>query len=139
VLVGTAAVGLIGSGVFITDPVSGFPPGSHDDQVGSGRTGQLHNVCAIPIFLGIPAAALLSARSFASKGDWSWACYSAGSGVLMATSFALFSAAFGQAPGLVAWGGLLQRISITAGFGWLTALSMRTRRTLSRGLGERPG
>jgi hypothetical protein len=43
----------------------------------------------------------------------------------MATTSALFAAAFGQAAGLVVWGGLLQRVSIATGFGWMSALSLR--------------
>jgi hypothetical protein len=50
----------------------------------------------------------------------------------MASTFVLFSAAFGQTPRLIAWGGLLQRVSIITGFKWLTALSLRARRMLKR-------
>jgi hypothetical protein len=68
-----------------------------------------------------------SARGFAKDGYRGWALYSDASALLMAVTFGLFSAAFGQARGLAAWGGLFQRASIVTGFGWLTALFVRAR------------
>lgn len=126
-LIAAAGAGLVGSGIFVTDPVSGFPPGQPTPARPS-RAGSLHGLSALPVFLGIPAAALLSARGSAKRRDRGWAWYSGASGALMATTFVLFAAAFGQAPRLVARGGLIQRISIATGFGWLTALFARARR-----------
>jgi hypothetical protein len=124
--------GLVGSGLFVTDPVAGFPPASRD-QNGAGRalpvaptrSGKLHNLCAIPIFAGIPIAALISATSAARSGQCRWASYSAGSALSMMSAFALFGAAFGGKPRLAGRGGVFHRISVTAGFGWLSALSLR--------------
>ena len=71
-LVAGVGLGLIGSGVFVTDPVGGFPAEPSDeerlqdaDAVGtaSTREGRLHNLSAIPIFAGIPVAALAGAAS----------------------------------------------------------------------------
>ena len=118
--------GLIGSGLFVTDPVAGYPPSPSDyDQgdrtrpVAPTREGTLHNLCAIPIFAGIPLAALICATSAARMTEYRWASYSAGAAVAMASATVLFGAAFGGAPRLAGHGGLLQRISITTGFGWL--------------------
>lgn len=127
-----AGAGLIGSGLFVTDPVAGYPP-SPDDHDGADRTvpvvpsraGTLHNLCAIPIFFGIPIAALASATSAARRGANRWASYSAGSAIAMIAATTLFGAAFGGAPRLAERGGLFQRVSITTGFGWLSALSLR--------------
>ena len=125
-LIAAAGVGLVGSGVFVADPVRGFPPGQMTPAQPS-RAGRLHGLSALPIFTGIPVAAQLSAQRFAKHHDRGWASYSGSSGALMAITFVLFAAAFGQAPRLAAWGGLLQRISIATGFGWLTALFIRAR------------
>jgi hypothetical protein len=99
--------GLVGSGLFVTDPVAGFPPSprEHDDaerrrSIAPTRTGRLHNLCAIPIFAGIPVAALICATSAARRGEYRWASYSAGSAIAMTTAFVLFGAAFGDAPRL---------------------------------------
>jgi hypothetical protein len=134
-LVFAAGVGLIGSGLFVTDPVAGFPPepapaGPLDAiaEAAPTRSGQLHNLCAIPIFVGLPMAALVGAGSAVGRREYRWAAYCAGSAIGMASGCALFGAAFGGVPMLVARGGLFQRISIAAGFGWLSALSFRALR-----------
>jgi len=133
-LVAAAGIGLIGSGVFVTDPMGGFPPvessedGSKDAALADTaptREGTLHNVCAIPIFAGIPVAGLASAVVAARRRDYGWATYSAASSLSMLCSFVLMGRAFGGVPRFVGKGGIFQRISITSGFGWLTALSLR--------------
>jgi Protein of unknown function (DUF998) len=124
--------GLIGSGLFVTDPAAGFPPspGDHDEaarttSVVPTREGRLHNLCAIPIFAGMPIAALTSTTLAVRRGEYRWASYSAGSAIAMTIAFVLFGASFGGAPRLAGRGGVMQRVSITTGFGWLSALSLR--------------
>jgi hypothetical protein len=125
--------GLVGSGLFVTDPVAGFPPSprEHDNpgrtpSIAPTRSGRLHTLCAIPVFAGIPVAGLICATSAARRGEYRWASYSTGSALAMTSAFVLFGAAFGGKPRLAGRGGVFQRISITAGFGWLSALSLRT-------------
>jgi uncharacterized protein DUF998 len=125
-LIAGAGAGLIGAALFDTDPVSGYPPGTPARPDPPSRTGTLHNLCGIPVFGGISAAALLAARSAAKSGAKGWAAYSAASGALMAASNIAAGAGFGQQPALVASAGWLQRVSIVAGFGWVTALSVTT-------------
>lgn len=128
-----AGAGLIGSGLFVTDPVAGFPPSAPnregvdgpEPRVRATRAGTLHNLSAIPIFIGIPVAALTCAVSAARTRRYRWAGYSAGSAMLMFGTSLLFGAAFDGAPGLAGRGGVFQRISITTGFGWIGALSLR--------------
>lgn len=134
-LLGAAGAGLVGSGVFVTDPVGGFPPAvpgenrSNEEAVAGvapSLEGSLHNLCAIPIFAGIPVAGLASALAAARRKDYGWACYSAASSLVMVGSFVLFGAAFGgRVPRLLGKGGIFQRMSVAAGFGWLSALSLR--------------
>jgi Protein of unknown function (DUF998) len=122
IMIGAAGIGLIGSGIFNTDPVSGYPPGTAAQPTPPTQTDVLHNLCAIPIFVGIPATALRSAGSAMRTGETAWAVYSYVTAAVMVGTAALFGQAFAQKPSLVASGGLLQRISITSGFAWLTAL-----------------
>ncbi len=140
-LVAGVGLGLIGSGMFVTDPVGGFPPGtpdhegSHDaDAAPTAPTlhGRLHNLFAIPIFAGIPIAGLASAATAVRGKDYRWACYSAGSSLVMVVGFLLFGRAFGGASRLAGMGGIFQRLSIASGFGWLTVLSLRARPSVSR-------
>jgi hypothetical protein len=135
-LVFAAGVGLIGSGAFVTDPVAGFPPerapaGALDAaaEVAQTRSGQLHNLCAIPIFVGVPVAALAGAGSAVRGREYRWAAFCAGTAIGMASACALFGAAFDGVPTLVPFGGVFQRMSIATGLGWLTALSFRALRS----------
>jgi Protein of unknown function (DUF998) len=127
ILVGAAAVGLLGSAAFVTDPISGYPPGTPDVPAGS-TVGRLHDLFAIPTFLGLPAAALVFARAAYGRGDRRWAAYSASSGLGMLAAFAGATAGFTQARLVVDRAGLLQRAAVITGFGWLTALAVRTLR-----------
>lgn len=132
VLIGAAGAGLVGSGVFVTDPVSGYPPGTPDLLPGySGPTAALHDAFAVPVFLGLPAAALVEA--YRSRADRGWARYSAATALVMAVTFVGAGAGFAQSPAVVRYGGLFQRACVTAGFGWLTALAVRTLRVRRRG------
>jgi hypothetical protein len=136
-----AGAALISSGLFVTDPVAGFPPPAHPPDGGSGapptpaqtREGQLHNLSAVPIFVGIPLAALVSGCSAACRREYHWAAYCTGSAFAMAGTTALFGAAFGGVDRLARRGGLFQRISIATGFGWLSVLSFRALRSAVRG------
>jgi len=98
----------------------------------STREGKLHNLCAVPIFAGLPVAGVASALDAARRRDYRWAGYSAGSSLLMVGSFLLFGASFGRVPRLAGKGGAFQRISIASGFGWLTVLSLRALSSLRR-------
>jgi hypothetical protein len=123
-LVGAAAAGLVGAGAFTTDPVSGYPPGTPDALPAySGTPAVLHDLLSVPTFLGLPAAAAVYARAFAHTGATGWAWYSAATATVVLANVVLASAAFSQAPALVANGGLFQRAAVAAGFSWLTALA----------------
>ena len=128
VLIGAAGAGLIGAAVFATDPVSGYPPGTPDALTRPTRAGIAHNLTAVPVFAGLPAAALASGWRSWRAGQRRFGLYSAATAVTMLSAMALAGAGFGQAPGLVNLGGLFQRASIITGFAWLTALSAQALR-----------
>ena len=98
-LIGAAGAGLIGSAVFTTDPVSGYPPGTPDALAHPTRTGIAHNLAAVPVFAGLPAAALASGWRSWRVGQHRFGLYSAGTAVTMLTTTALAGAGFGQSPG----------------------------------------
>lgn len=124
-LVGAHGVGLMGSGVFITDPVSGYPPGTPDrlDSWGSVHAA-LHDLFAVPTFLGLPVACFVLAWRFGRWGHRGWASYLVVSGVASAAGFVLTGMALNQVEALVAFGGLLQRVTITISWTWLTLLAV---------------
>jgi len=127
-LIGAAGAGLIGAAVFTTDPVSGYPPGTPDALTHPTRTGIAHNLAAVPVFIGLPAAALASGWRSWRAGQHRFGLYCIGTAVTMLTTMALAGAGFGQSPRLVNLGGLFQRASIITGFAWLTALSAQALR-----------
>jgi hypothetical protein len=118
---GATGIGLLGSAAFRTDPVSGYPPGTPAAPAQPTATGNLHTVAALPIFLGIPAAAAASAWQASRCGRPGWAAYSAATAVATLTGMGLAGQGFGQAPRFVNHAGLFQRAAIVAGFSWLTA------------------
>ena len=124
---GATGLGLLGSAVFRTDPVSGYPPGTPDAPAETTATGTMHTVAALPIFFGIPAAAFVCAWRFHRGGRPGWAAYSAATGASMLTTTGLAGAGFSQTPRLVNHAGLFQRAAIVTGFSWLTALAIRAR------------
>jgi Protein of unknown function (DUF998) len=126
-LVGLVGIGLIGAGLFVTDPISGYPPGTPGLPPQRSVAGVLHDLFGTPVFLGLPAACFVLGRRFAQWGERGWAVYSAGTGLLFAAGFVVTSIAFGQNERLVAYGGLLQRATLTTGWLWLTLLALRLR------------
>ncbi len=126
--IGAAGAGLIGSAVFTTDPVSGYPPGTPDALIRPSRAGTAHNLAAVPVFFGLPAAALACGWRSWQAGQRGFGLYSTGTAVTMLATMALAAAGFGQSPRLVNLGGLFQRASIITGFGWVTALSAQALR-----------
>ena len=131
-LVAAAAVGLFVSAAAETDPVSGYPPGSAARPVTPSRHGIVHDLGAIPVFLGIPVASLLSAARAYRLGNHRWAAWSTAAGGSALIALGLSAGAFDQRPSLVRHGGLFQRAAIVSCLGWLTTFSARMLRRSTR-------
>lgn len=126
VLVAAAGAGLIGSAAFRTDPVGGYPPGTPDMPAKFSRAGSAHNLAAVPVFFGLPAAAAgYGWRSWRAGQAPGFAICCAATAVIMPVTMVLAGAGFGQSSRLGSYGGLFQRASIITVFAWLTALSAR--------------
>jgi Protein of unknown function (DUF998) len=124
-LVAAHGIGLLGAGIFITDPVSGYPPGTPDHLPGYGSaSAALHDLFSIGTFVGLPLACLVLARRFAAWDRRGWAAYSTATGIAFAVGTVLTGLAFNQAEPLVELGGLLQRTTVTLGWTWLTLLAI---------------
>ncbi|MDC0772411.1 DUF998 domain-containing protein [Streptomyces sp. HD] len=124
-LIGVWAVGLVGAGIFRTDPVRGYPPGTPDRLERHTIAGTLHDLLSLLAFLALAVACFL----LALPGSPGWAVYSIASGVLFATTMVLAGAAFDQSQRLADLGGLIQRTAITIGWTWLTLLAIRALHT----------
>ena len=124
ILVALVGLGLIGAGIFATDPINGYPPGS---PVPSPRTmhGVLHDLCSTPVFLALPVACLVMARRLGRWGARRWRVYSIITALLCWTLFVLAGVGFdGAVASFVPIGGLWQRLCLIVGFGWLAALAI---------------
>nr|MDT0662731.1 DUF998 domain-containing protein [Micromonospora sp. DSM 115978] len=119
ILIGTYGLGLIASGFFVTDPVSGYPPGA----AGDSWHGTLHDLAAIVVFGALPLGCLVLARRFAGRrGERRWAVYS----VLTALAVPALLAGItvdGQA-------GLFQRATIAVGWAWVALVALHVRAEL---------
>ncbi|MEU4829585.1 DUF998 domain-containing protein [Streptosporangium sp. NPDC023615] len=137
-LIGASAIGLIGAGVFRTDPVGGYPPGTPAHGVSTWQ-GRLHDVpFSLLFFAALAAACFVFARRFAGWGEPGWAVCSAVCGLVFIVLFVLAGMGFSGEENLVALGGLLQRISITVGLCWAGLLAVHLMRTLPGSVPARP-
>jgi hypothetical protein len=120
-------MGLMGAGIFVTDPLNGYPAGTPILPTERTAHGILHDLFGIPFFLGLPIACLVFARFFARQGESNWAWYSRLSGIGMFAVFFVARLGFRLLPtypALAADFGLLQRITVTIGLAWLTLLAV---------------
>jgi hypothetical protein len=124
ILIGIIAICLIGAGLFTSDPLNGYPPGTPLMSMERSLSGFIHDSFGAPVFLGLPIACFMFGRRFSKQGRRDWSIYSVLSGIVMMTFFVLADAGFFQVPILVDVAGLLQRISITAGWMWISLLAI---------------
>lgn len=126
-LVGLLGIGLIGSGIFVTDPLNGYPLGTPIIPTERTTHGILHDLFGISVFLGVPINTFVFARFFSRQGERAWEWYSRLSGIGMLVVLFLSRLGFRLLPtypDLAANFGLLQRIMVTIGFAWLTLLAV---------------
>lgn len=125
-LIGVAGVALVGSGIWVTDEVAGGPSASMGPEgARPTRAGWLHNLSALPIFVGLPVAALASGIAAARSHAWRWSSASLAAAVLMPAWFVCFGASYAAASAVAGKGGIFQRLSIVTGFGWVGATCLR--------------
>jgi Protein of unknown function (DUF998) len=129
-LLGAAGLGLIGAGIFATDPVNGYPPGVPDRAEHRTRTGVVHELCAVPVMLGIPVAAAVTGVRSAARDERRWAGYSLASALASLVAFLVAGAGFGADTRFAGRAGHFQRAGIITAFGWISMLAMRARRRL---------
>jgi hypothetical protein len=125
-LVGLYGLGLIGAGLFVADPMNGFPSGLPAGAYGEvSLHGLLHIVFGGVGFLGLIAACFVFARRFAAQGEGGWAAFSTVTGVLY------FAAFFGIAGGSQQGGAVLTlvvlafTVAVVLAWAWLSAVAVR--------------
>lgn len=113
-LLGLYGIGLICAGVFVADPVAGFPPGT--TQATISWHGTLHLLSAAVAFFALAAACFVLARLDGSG----WARYSRLTGVLFLLGFLGGVGASAYPAGVLAlWAAVL------LGWAWILVLAVR--------------
>jgi Protein of unknown function (DUF998) len=122
------SIGLIGAGLFTTDPVAGYPPGVTVRSEYS-TNGALHDLFSVPAFIAVGLAIGLSfSRWFMRRRAAMWAAYSAASGVIILGAFFAAATAFSSPTVLTPYGGALQRVTAVTIWAWFTAICIYLRR-----------
>ena len=134
ILIGLVGLGLMGAGVFTSDPINGYPPGT---PIPAPRTtsGILHDQFSTPVFTALPAACLVMARRFGRQGSRGWRGYSIATAVASWICFILAAFGFNRIGPFVPTGGLWQRLCLIISFAWLVGLAwtqLRARQPISR-------
>jgi hypothetical membrane protein len=121
ILLGIFGLCLVGAGLFVTDPLLGYPPGAPTTP---SLHGALHEFLSLIAFIALPAACLVLARRFAGDPAWSgWAVFSSLTAILVVVFFIAADIAANAGPSAPA--GLLQRISIIVGWGWIALVALQ--------------
>jgi hypothetical membrane protein len=124
-LLGLAGLGLVGAGLFSTDPVFGYPADAPLRLEQYTAPGHLHNIFSLLFFVGVPGACLVEARRHAGAGGRAWSAYSLLSAAVMLATFVLAGVGFNQDPRLVRRAGVLQRLSVASGLVWVMLRALR--------------
>lgn len=124
ILLGIFGLCLIGAGVFVTDPLLGYPPGAPETLTPQGK---IHMLISLIAFAALIAACFVLARRFAGDPGWrGWAYYSIVTGILVLVFF--IGADVAASPDPNAPSGLIQRLSITTGWVWISLIAVRLMR-----------
>lgn len=129
-LIGLFGLGLIVAGVFVTDPGAGYPPGAPSDGHPQTWHGWVHGINGFLLFnIVLPAACFVVARRFASEPrSRRWATYSRVTGwlILVISIPGTIAVPIAQKyAGFPLVDGLIQRVLIIVGFGWVALTCWR--------------
>lgn len=127
-LLGLFGLLLIIAGLFVTDPSLGYyPPGT--SSATQTLHGTIHGTNAPLVFGALTIAIFVLTRRFASDPAWrGWALYSLITGIICIVTFiAGLAVAVLDEKGILSQSpaGLLERVSIIAGWGWIAMLALR--------------
>jgi hypothetical protein len=119
ILLGICGLTFIGAGIFVTDPVLGYPPGASSATTVPGI---IHNLFGQLQFISLMAACFVLARhDAAAPARRGWAWYSVATGLLVAASDVFFFLTYE----LGGPAGLIERIGIIGGCIWIAVLAFQ--------------
>ena len=119
-LLGIYGLGYIGAGLFVPDPMNGFPPGTPNGMPSSvSWHSWMHLVSGSLAFLALIAACFVFARRFAGQGQRGWMAYSIVTGILVLAAVVGISSGSQQAAVIIAF-----FVSGVLGLAWIAGLSL---------------
>jgi hypothetical membrane protein len=118
-LIGLYGLGLIAAGIFVPDPLNGFPPGMAESTTISWHA-LLHFVSGAIGFLGLIVACFVFARRFRDQGQAGWATYSLLTGVLFLGAFIGIASGARVAALVIAF-----YIAVIIGWAWISVICAR--------------
>jgi hypothetical protein len=120
-LLGIYGLGWIGAGVFVADPMNGFPSGTPNGfPVSASWNSWMHLASGSVGFLAFIAACVVFARRFAGLGQRGWLAYSTVTAILVLAAIAGISSGSQQPAIIIAFfiAGILS-------LAWISVLSLR--------------
>lgn len=123
ILLAVYGIGLIGAGIFVADPMNGFPPGTSGNTI--TISGIMHLISGSIGFIGLIAACFVFARRFYKNKEKQWGNFSLVTGIIF------FLAFFGIASGSQPRSPILTPVTlgfwvaVIISFTWLTMLSLK--------------
>ncbi len=124
-LIGVYGVGLIGAGIFVADPMNGFPPGTPVGATAISWHGILHLLSGAVGFLGLIGACFVFARRFAALGQRGWAAYSIATGVIFFAAFFGIATGSQQGGATLAFVTIAFTVAVVLGWAWVSAMAAR--------------
>jgi hypothetical protein len=129
-LIGIYGLGVLGGGVFVTDPALGFPPGTPDTYPQTiSWHGLLHFIFGQIGFLAVIAASFVYARYYATNQLRGWAMFSTLIGTIFLFAIIATIATTGGDGSI--WALLALYVAVALAWIWLTALSYHMRSELA--------
>ena len=120
ILLGIYGIGLIGAGIFVADPMNGFPAGA---PAGRPETISLHGILHIVFagigFIALVAACFVMARRYAAEHRTSRTWFSIVTGVAFMAAFAGVASGSGSAAVVIAFW-----VALVIAWTWIATLSI---------------
>jgi hypothetical protein len=118
-LIGVYGVGLIGAGIFIADPMDGFPPGTPQGPPASpSMHGLLHFIAGGLGFFALIAACFVLARRFAVLRQPTWSAFSVATGVIFFAAFGGIASGSKQPWIIIAF-----TLAVVLAWAWISAIA----------------
>ena len=129
-LIGLLGVSSVAAGMFTSDPINGYPPGTPLLPMQTTE-GMLHGLSGLPVILAWPIACVLVGRRFWKLGQRGWAIYSVVNAIAMVVTAGLAGLGLSQTNlALSEVAGAFQRLSLILGFAWTAFVARHLMRSL---------